>query len=59
MAKNAGNAAVHLVDGEQADEIVREEATGKTVMLRFAPKQSLPRLPLRRKPRSARAAAVA
>ncbi len=30
MAKNAGNAAVHLVDGEQAEEIVREEATGKT-----------------------------
>ena len=29
MAKNAGNAAVHLVDGEDAVETVREEATAK------------------------------
>ncbi|HZG29467.1 membrane fusion protein, multidrug efflux system [Ensifer adhaerens] len=30
MAKNAGKAAVHLVDGDQAEEIVRDEATSKS-----------------------------
>ncbi len=29
MAKNVGNAAVHLIDGEEAEEIVRDEAASK------------------------------